>query len=100
MKQKNTYSVVVLKSSDGNGGTDSIGVAINVTDIAETEPEVDGKQRATGFRRGDRTTRFVIPENTPAGSKYGEPVVAATDVDSDDTLTYTLSGTDAASFRH
>ena len=37
-----------------------------------------------------------IPENTPAGVNIGAPV-SATDVDKD-TLTYTLGGTDAASF--
>ena len=38
-----------------------------------------------------------MPENTAAGVDIGAPVVA-TDVDSDDILTYTLGGTDAASF--
>ena len=40
---------------------------------------------------------FEVAENTAAGVDIGAPVVA-TDVDSDDTLTYTLGGTDAASF--
>ena len=44
---------------------------------------------------GNRTTRFV-KENTPAGENVGSPV-SATDAD-DDTLTYTLAGTDATSF--
>ena len=42
---------------------------------------------------GDRS----VAENTDAGDNVGDPV-AATDADRDDTLTYALSGTDAASF--
>ena len=37
-----------------------------------------------------------LPENTPAGQNVGDPVTA-TDADND-TLTYTLNGTDASSF--
>ena len=38
-----------------------------------------------------------VPENSAAGTNVGAPVTA-TDADSGDTLTYTLDGTDAASF--
>ena len=38
-----------------------------------------------------------VPENSPAATDVGAPV-AATDDDSGDTLTYSLGGTDAASF--
>ena len=38
-----------------------------------------------------------VAENTAAGMSIGDPVMA-TDADAADTLTYTLSGTDAASF--
>ena len=38
-----------------------------------------------------------IPENTPAGRDIGTPVTA-TDTDTDDTLTYSLGGGDAAAF--
>ena len=48
------------------------------------------------FSDGDSTTR-AVNENTAAGENIGTPV-AATDPDSDDTLTYTLGGTDASSF--
>ena len=88
-EQKNVYSVAVLVS-DGNGGTDSIGVAINVTDVNETPTA-----HAPEFIEGDATERS-IPENTPAGRNIGAPVTA-TDED-EDVLTYTLSGVDAASF--
>ena len=85
-EQKNTYSVAVLVS-DGNGGTDTIGVAINVTDVEENNAPV--------FVEGTATERS-IPENTPAGRNIGAPV-SATDLD-EDVLTYSLSGADAASF--
>ena len=45
------------------------------------------------FTEGESATRS-IPENTPAGINVGAPVSAA----GDGTLTYTLSGPDAASF--
>ncbi|MDE0682967.1 MAG: cadherin domain-containing protein [Candidatus Poribacteria bacterium] len=86
-EKKNTYSVAVYVS-DGNGGTDSIGVAINVTDVAENNAPV--------FVEGTATERSVA-ENTPAGRNIGAPV-SATDLDEEDVLTYSLSGADAASF--
>ena len=39
----------------------------------------------------------LYPEDTPVGSAVGDPVTA-TDTNADDVLTYSLSGTDAASF--
>ena len=86
-EKKNTYSVAV-HVSDGNGGTDTIGVAINVTDVEENNDPV--------FVEGSTTERS-IPENTPAGRNIGAPV-SATDLDEEDVLTYSLSGVDAASF--
>ena len=93
---KASYSVTV-GVSDGNGGTGSIAVTINVTDAND----------APVFSE-DSTTRRVT-ENMPVGQKVGAPVTA-TDQDQQadpndpsqliakDTLTYSLSGTDAASF--
>ena len=108
-EEQDTYSVVVTVS-DGNGGTDTIGVAITLTDkdegivpvvvegtvVPEVEETVDKtpQTHAPAFT-GSRTTR-AIAENTPSGENIGSPV-SATDQDSD-TLTYTLGGTDAASF--
>ena len=86
---KSSYSVTV-SVSDGNGGSDSIDVTINVTDVDEA-----GNDPPT-FADGSSTTRSVA-ENTASGSNIGA-AVAATDSDSGDTLTYTLGGTDAASF--
>ena len=74
--------------SDGNSGSDSITVTINVTDVVN-------ENRDPVFTDGDSTTRS-IAENTASGVNIGS-AVAATDADND-TLTYSLSGTDASSF--
>ena len=54
------------------------------------------ENRAPVFTDGDSTTRS-IAENTAADTNIGTADNVATDADND-TLTYTLSGTDAASF--
>ncbi|MCY3743890.1 MAG: leucine-rich repeat protein [Candidatus Poribacteria bacterium] len=82
---KRSYSVTVTVS-DGRL-TDTITVTINITDVAEN--------RAPVFADGTSTTR-TIAENTAANTNIGT-VIAATDADND-TLTYTLGGTDAAAF--
>ena len=86
---KTSYSVTV-SVSDGNGGSDSISVTINVTDVNETPAN-----NAPVFGEGASATRS-IAENTASGTNIGS-AVSATDADSD-TLTYSLSGTDASSF--
>ena len=83
---KTSYSVTI-SVSDGNSGSDSISVRINVRDVDEN--------RAPVFTNGSTTTRSVY-ENTPSGRNIGS-AVSATDADND-TLRYSLSGTDAASF--
>ena len=94
---KASYSVTV-SVSDGNGGSGSITVSINVTDVNERPPRAPKTlNSAPIFTEGDSTTR-TIAENTASGENIGAPV-AATDVDANnDTLTYTLGGTDAAAF--
>ena len=94
---QDTYTVVV-SVSDGNGGGDSIAVTINITDVND----------APVFTDGTTATRAVA-ENTATGQNIGT-AVAATDQDripdsnnegefiAKDTITYTLSGADAASF--
>ena len=82
---KSSYSVTVTVS-DVNGGSDSIVVTINVTDVNE----------APVFSDGTTTTR-AIAENVGANINIGT-AVKATDPDTDDSLTYTLGGTDAALF--
>ncbi|MDE0637747.1 MAG: cadherin domain-containing protein, partial [Candidatus Poribacteria bacterium] len=91
---KNSYSVTV-SVSDGNGGSDSITVTINVTDVSETRANDPPTNNAPEFTEGTSTTRTVA-ENTASGTNIGS-AVSATDAD-DDTLTYTLGGTDASSF--
>ncbi len=83
---KNRYSLSVT-ASDGNGGVDSIIITINVTNANE----------APVFIEGSRTTRSV-PENTAVATAIGS-AVSATDDDNSDTLTYSLGGTNASSFR-
>ena len=80
---KRVYRVTVAADDGSLEGT--IEVTINVTDVNE----------APVFAT-DSTTRS-IPEGTSANQNIGTPVLA-TDEDAGDTLTYTLIGTDAASF--
>ena len=87
-----SYTVTVTVSdgedADGNADTtadDTITVTINVT--GENEPP-----EFPATETGSRT----VAENTEAGEAIGAPV-AATDPESD-APTYTLGGTDAASF--
>ena len=80
---KSSYSLTV-KASDGNL-SDSIAVTVSLTNVNE----------APAFA-GSSATREV-PENSAAGTSVGDPVTA-TDPDAGTTLTYSLSGTDAASF--
>jgi len=86
---KTSYTVVVTVS-DGDGGSDTITITINITDIYEPPPNT-----APAFTEGGSTTRS-IAENTPPNRNIGIPV-RATDAD-DDTLTYGLGGSGAASF--
>ena len=82
-----SYSVIVSVSDD-SGGSDSITVTINITDVNEN--------RAPVFTDGSSTTRAVA-ENTDSGQNIGT-MISATDPNTGDTLTYTLGGADAASF--
>ena len=77
-----TVTVTVI---DGKGGSDRATVAIYVTDVNESPL----------FSEGASTTRS-IAENTSSNRNIGSPV-SATDPDGN-TLTYSLSGTDAKSF--
>ena len=80
-----TEYMVTVTATDEDSASDSIMVTIMVTDMNEA-PEFPA----------DTDTRSVA-ENTAAGMNIGEPVMA-TDPDEGDTLTYALSGDDAASF--
>ena len=89
---KSSYTVTITVSDDISSTdalTDTITVTINVTDVDETV-----SNNAPAFA-SNRTTRSVA-ENTSANQNIGSPV-SATDPDND-TLTYSLGGTDASSF--
>ena len=87
-ESQSSYKITVIVS-DGSL-SDTIDVTITVTDIDETT-----SNRAPIFTEGENTTR-TVEENTEAGANIGT-AIAATDPDGN-TLTYTLGGTDAASF--
>ena len=86
---KVSYTVTVTVS-DGSL-MDKITVIITVINRVVEVPANDAPE----FIDGSHTTRRV-PENTPRGVNIHEPI-AATDADND-SLIYTLSGPDAASF--
>ena len=81
-----TYTVTV--AVDDGSDTTQIAVSIEATAAPPNRPPV--------FSEGSSATRSVS-ENAPAGTNVGSPVTA-TDADQGDTQTYSLEGTDAASF--
>ena len=88
-------TVSVTDSEDDSGNTetnpaedDSINVTINVTDVNEGPAFAD-----------DAATTLEVAENTAADTNITDGLFTATDPDTtNDTLTYSLGGTDAASF--
>ena len=90
MKQSRPYEVTVTVY-DGNSGGDSITVTINVT-----KANVGSTNNAPVVHRWHRYNTFYSREHD-IRHKTSARAVAATDSDND-TLTYSLGGTDAASF--
>ena len=84
-ESKSSYTVTV-KATDPSSTSDTIVVTITVTNVDENPIFAD-----------DPVTRNV-DENTRRGEDIGFPVTA-TDDDTNDSLTYTLRGTNASSFR-
>ena len=93
---------------DGDGNRDSADAFREKTDL-ELVVEPDGQavggggpqqseptNQAPSFDANTVTT-LAVAENSPAGTGVGAPITA-TDPDEGDTLTYSLSGTDASSF--
>ena len=80
------YTVTVV--ADDTKDTTRITVSIEATAAPPNNVPV--------FADGASTTRSV-PDNATAGRNVGTPV-SATDADTGDTITYSLEGTDAASF--
>ena len=81
-----TYNVTVV--ADDTKDRTTIAVTIEATAAPPNNPPV--------FTEGASTTR-TIRDDARAGTDIGGPV-RATDADTGDTLTYSLEGTDAASF--
>ena len=102
---RNGVYEVVLKVTDDSDLEDTITVTITVMDRNEApstpmeasdEAPTTPANNAPAFPATEDGMRSV-PENTAVGENIGAPVTA-TDEDTGDTLTYTLGGTDAASF--
>ena len=88
--------MVTVTARDPEGLSSSVDVTIKVTDENEA-PEIArgaSEPQAPMFRTA--TVERSIQENTEAGSNIGSPVMA-TDLNGE-TLSYTLSGRDAATF--
>ncbi len=81
---RNSYEVSVTASSAG--GSDTITVTINVTNV----------NAAPMFAEANSIHRS-IPESTTSGTNIGNPV-SAIDPDGDSTLTYNLGGVNAGMF--
>ncbi|RKU22986.1 hypothetical protein C6499_19315 [Candidatus Poribacteria bacterium] len=92
---KRVYTVVVTADDGLTGGTAAITVTINVTDVSVADGDPEPTNNAPAFA-SDTAARSVA-ENTAAGMPIGAPV-AAVDTDAGEVLTYTLGGTDMASF--
>ena len=82
---KSSYSITIT-ADDGNGGSASINVTVNLTNVNDNAPV---------FTESGSITRS-ISENATSGTNIGSPV-SATDADGD-ALRYSLSGIDARSF--
>ncbi len=81
-----TYTVTVV--ADDGADTASIAVSIEATAAPPNNPPV--------FSQGATATR-TVRDDAASGANIGSPVTA-TDADAGDTITYSLEGTDAASF--
>ena len=92
---KNEYTVIVT-ATDGSGASASITVTINVTDEEPETPKLVEPVVNADPEFATATTAREVAEGTVLGRNVGAPV-RATDAD-DDTLSYSLSGTDAVSF--
>ena len=96
-KKRYTVTVTATDSSGESNDSDTITVTIYVTDVDE-KPEimvVPTENQAPMFPSS--STERSIPEGQSSGRAIGSRVTA-TDPNPGDSLTYTLEGTDAASF--
>ena len=86
-----SYSIKVI-ATDPSDATAEISVTITVTRLVTQQQQSNS---APVFDDGTSTSRS-IAENIPSGQNIGDPVTATDD--DNDTLTYSLEGTDADSF--
>ena len=96
---KSSYTVTVSVTDNKNAAgdpdsTDDAEITVTITVTNVVEPGDGTQNRAPVFASATATRS--IPENTASGVAIETPV-AATDVDND-SLTYSLGGTDAGSF--
>ena len=107
--QTNWNTITDATTDSYTPGSDDIGDYLRVTATYDdekgpgkmVEAEADAVLTApatnTDASFADLSATRSVPENTVAGQPIGAPV-AADDPDNEDTLTYSLGGTDAASF--
>ena len=107
--QTNWSTITDATTDNYTPGSDDIGDYLRVTATyddekgpgktveAETDAVLTAPATNTDASFADLNTTRSVPENTAAGQAIGAPV-AADDPDNEDTLTYSLGGTDAASF--
>ena len=92
---KSSYTVTVT-ATDPSRLSDSVDVTIKVTDMDEAPEIMRAPDANVAPEFASATTSRTVAENMVAGEDIGNPV-AASDANGD-ALTYTLGGTDAASF--
>ena len=90
--------MVTVTATDPSGLNATINVTIKVTNMDEPPVIMRAPDANVAPEFASATTSRTVAENTAAGEDIGNPV-AANDANGD-ALTYALSGTDAASFRH
>ena len=107
--QTNWTPITDATTNSYTPGTDDIGDYLRVTATyddekgpgkkveVETDAVLTAPASNTDASFADLDATRSVPENTAAGQPIGAPV-AAVDPDNEDTLTYSLGGTDAASF--
>ena len=91
-----TSYMVTVKAEDSYGDSSTIMVTIMVTPVDEPPEIMRAPDANVAPEFASATTSRTVAENTAAGEDIGNPV-AASDANGD-ALTYTLGGTDAASF--
>ena len=104
----NATAVIKLKGAEVPDGTVDLAMGSNTITVVVTAEDATTMQtytvtvtvdavNATPTLTDGASTTHTVPENSARGTNVGNPVTA-TDSDSADTLTYSLSGTDSRSF--